>query len=154
MHLGSETTKEAITLLYHFRPINGTPSWAGLRAAKDSAATWKFLLADGSDIVKIGVLVDDQDAVKSVVHGPITGKDGRQMNVLFLAAPGLVLNGPGGNGNPIPPTYEVRTLYKEWIMALISGLVGMPRSCGAIHVLFKPCSHQNGGVETDYSPRN
>jgi len=112
MHLGSNTAKEAITLMYHFRPVNGTASWAGLRAAKTSAAKWRFLLADGSDIVEVGVLVDDQDAVKSVVHGPITGKDGRQMNAVIIAAPGLEWNGPEGNGNllPIPSTYEVRVL--------------------------------------------
>jgi len=112
MHLGSETTKEAITLMYHFRPVNGTSSWAGLRAAKDSAAKWRFLLADGSDIVEVGVLVEDKNGVKSVVHGPITGKHGLQIKVHFLAGPGLVWNEPKANDNLplIPSTYEVRNL--------------------------------------------
>lgn len=86
--------------------------WAGLRAAKNSAAKWRFLLADGSNIVEVGVLVDDQDAVKPIVHAPITGNDGREVNALFLAAPGLEWNGPEGNRDlkHIPSTYEVRVL--------------------------------------------
>jgi len=112
MHLGSDTAKEAITLMYHFRPVNGTPSWARLRAAKDSAAKWRFLLADGSDIVEVGVLVEDQNGVKSVVHGPITGKHGLQIHVHYIADPGLVWNGPEAIDNLplIPSTYEVRNL--------------------------------------------
>ena len=70
--------------------------------------------------------MDDQHGKKAVGHGPVTGRDGRQIGVLFLTYPGLEWAGriesyrrlgpPGPRSEAlrcIPPTYDVRSLGRK-----------------------------------------
>ena len=67
---------------------------------------WKTLLANGSDIIEIGVLVEDLPPSTSVINDPIIGKGGEPVKTTFLLSNGLQWIG----GRPemvVPPTYEV-----------------------------------------------
>ena len=108
-NLGSNPPRDGITLVYRLRDVDGTISWLGLRSAKKLADTWALLLADGSDIVHIGVLFD-RAFIGPALYGPITGKGDRRIDALFKSRASQV-TWVGENKCQVPPTYEVRVVY-------------------------------------------
>lgn len=110
-HLKEDIPRENISLKYRLR-VDGTASWIGLRAAKSTADMWKILLANGSDIIEIGVLVEEFPPNTLVVNDPIVGKDGEPVKTNFFLN-GLKWIGGQPNLVDVPPTYEV-SRFDEW----------------------------------------
>jgi len=109
--LRANLPRDSITLVYRLRDVDGIISWLGLRSAKRSGDTWRLLLADGSDIVHIGVLFDREFRGGLPLYGPITGERGRRIDALFKSTASQIM-WVGENKCQAPPTYEVRVV--DW----------------------------------------
>jgi len=107
--LNGDFDKERITL--RLRPVEGTLSWAGLRAAKDSADVWRYLLSNGSDTVEVGVFLSNLETENVCQQGKIMGRDSRPIECTFYTTDGVNwLDAPPAQDH-VPSTYEVRALH-------------------------------------------
>jgi len=101
--------RDRLSLKYCRRTVNGTPSWAGLRAAKGFADVWRYLLANGSDMVEVGVSIEDMEENEPIdgAQWPMIGTHGTVVVAYFYKSNNKRWVGKPGNAISLPHTYQV-----------------------------------------------
>ena len=102
------TSRSSIILKYPCRDLDGSVSWAGLRAARESSDLWMSLMADGGRIPAVGVFLNQKMANDSQIDNTMSTVTGLPLKMQFNIGEGLKwVGGVETSFVAAPPSYEV-----------------------------------------------